>query len=114
MYLNVESHIVIPSPVYKNEYMTYSGKTLEINKNYIQTKVIHVNSYHEQLDKWNGIGFSEERCCRILYDDVISIDGDCEFRILLVDKPIEGSFYPLQVFPQSNVLFRSGHISGTF
>ena len=44
---------------------------------------------------------------------MISVDGECEFRILLVDKPLEGPFYPLQVFPQSNVLFHSGHISGT-
>lgn len=43
---------------------------------------------------------------------MISVDGNAEFRILLVDKPLEGSFYPLQVFPQSNVLFHSGHISG--
>lgn len=43
---------------------------------------------------------------------MISVDGECEFRILLVDKPLEGPFYPLQVFPQSNVLFHSGHISG--
>ena len=40
------------------------------------------------------------------------MDGDSEFRILLLDKPLEGNFYPLQVIPQSNVLFHSGHISG--
>ena len=67
-----------------------------------------------QVDKWNGIGFLEERYCRILCDDVITVDSKAEFRILLVDKPLEGSFYPLQVFPQSNVLFHSGHLSGDF
>ena len=66
------------------------------------------------MDKWNGIGFSEERHCRILYNDIINVDGDSEFRILLLDKPLEGPFYPLQVIPQSNVLFHSGHISGMF
>lgn len=40
------------------------------------------------------------------------MDGDSEYRILLLDKPLEGNFYPLQVIPQSNVLFHSGHISG--
>ena len=66
------------------------------------------------MDKWNGVGFAEERHCRILYDDVITVDGTSEFRILLIDKPLEGSYYPLQVFPQSNVLFHSGHVSGLF
>lgn len=43
LFLKLDSHIIEPSPVYKNEFMTYSGKTLEINNKYIQTKVSFLN-----------------------------------------------------------------------
>lgn len=80
--------------------------------NLFRQRYLYEMSVYLKLDKWNGVGFAEERHCRILYDDVITVDGTSEFRILLIDKPLEGSFYPLQVFPQSNVLFHAGHISG--
>ena len=60
------------------------------------------------------MGFSEERYCKILYDDVISVDSKYEFRILLIDKPLEGGYFPLQVFPESNVCFHSGRLSGMY
>lgn len=90
------------------------GKLLQSVINTSRQRYSVVSPVHSKLDKWNGVGFAEERHCRILYDDVITVDGTSEFRILLIDKPLEGSFYPLQVFPQSNVLFHSGHISGLF
>ena len=38
-FVSIESHILTSSSVYKDEYITYSGKTAAINSKYVQTKV---------------------------------------------------------------------------
>ena len=106
------SHVFSPSPIFMGEYMTLSEKTLKVEDDTITTKVWTPWFPDSQKDRWNDQCFAEERTCHILYRDVVLVDDRYPFEILLLDKPLEDPYRPLQECSDANVVYQSGRLSG--
>ena len=55
----------------------------------------------------------EERSCCILYSDIFLVEGRYPFQILLLDKPLEDAYHPLQEYPDTYVAYQPSRLSGT-
>ena len=54
----------------------------------------------------------EERSCSILYRDTLLVEDRYLFQILLLDKPLEDAYRPLEEYPDTYVAYQPSRLSG--
>lgn len=82
----INAHLFQPSAYYRDQYQSFTGKQAEIKSNFI---LIYKQGHVDES--------SIERSCRIIEDNEVYNDRDNRqsYRLLLIDKPVEGKFHAI-------------------
>ena len=81
----INAHLFQPSAYYRDQYQSFTGKQAEIKSDFL---LIHKQGCDDS---------SIERSCQIIEDNEVYNDRDSHqsYRLLLIDKPVEGKFHPI-------------------
>ncbi|KAL6046849.1 Ankyrin repeat domain-containing protein 27 [Balamuthia mandrillaris] len=73
----VKTHILKPSPLFKEQYVTLNGKEISLENNSLSTKS----------------GFEDQRTVRILFEEMFYNNQSQSFQVLCLESPLIGPLY---------------------